>query len=466
MATSRAFLLTILLGLTLSQCLWAQESGRLSNLEAYLAKASSLDLHRQVLDSAPLAYRLGLSTPEFHKIYGWALYNTNRPIRAASQYRKALSLYSLDSVAQLGLYQALRDAGEQQEAHFYRRLLPKKDNGSQNITFEGIIAAGDKPDYGNSFIPDSFGSAQSAWQSAILGFNVNVQWPVSKTTFLTIGFSHLSVTRSSLMQGIELVLKDSVFIPPLGRFNRNYALDTISNVQQMGVTQNQGMIHLSQRIAKNLFFQAQYQIINIQSTFQDLAFRQEAFQFQPFDPFPSFRVRHDFNFKTETFQDHVLLAGFHWRLRNLKWMVTGGIRSFYGNNAPLLNVELIWNVFGNTGLYIMPAWNTDFSTTVASVQLGARIFPATWLEGQFFYGNLTGVVTNSGAIVWNLPDNTTLRSTLSLIKRLGNWGELNLRYGYTELEAFRLAYRADSSDKNDSFKYALHSFVTGFKFFF
>lgn len=464
MATTRAFLFAILLGL--SQYLMAQESGRISNLEAYLARASALDLHHQVLDSAPVAYRLGLSTPEFHRIYGWALYSLNKPLSAAIQYKKALLLNSRDSVAQLGLYTALRDAGETQEAHFYRGKMDKKDNGSQHITFEGIIATGDKPNYGTTFLPDSFGSAQSAWQSAILGFNSNVQWPIAKSTFISFGLSHLTVTRSSLMQGIELVLQDSVFIPPLGRFNRNYALDTISNVQQMGITQNQGMIHLSQRICRNLFFQAQYQLINIQATFQDLAIRQEAFQFQPFDPFPSFRVRHDFNFRSETFQDHVLLAGFHWRIHNFKWMVTGGLRSFYGSNAPLLNIELLWNVFGNSGLYVIPAWNTDFTTTVASIQLGARIFQATWLEGQFLLGNLTGTVTNSGAIVWNLPDNTTKRLTLSLIKRLGNWGELNLRYGFTELEAYRTSFRTGLLDRTDTFNYNLHSFVTGFKFFF
>ncbi len=464
MAAAKAFLLAFLLGI--SQGLLAQESGRLSKLEAYLLKASALDLHHQVLDSAPVAYRLGLSTPEFHKIYGWALYNTNQPLSAATQYRKALSQNSLDTVARLGLYQALRDGGEQHEAHFYRGKFRKKDNGSQFVSIEGILATGDKPNYGQTFIPDSFGSAQSAWQSAITGLNVSGQWAISNSTFLSLGFSQLSVTRSSWMQGIELVLQDSDFIPPLGRFNRNYVLDTISNVQQMGVTQNQGMIHLSQRIAKNLFFQAQYQLINIQSTFQELGFRQEAFQFQPFDPFPSFRVRHDFTFKTETFQDHVLLAGFNWRFKNIKWMVTGGLRSFYGSNAPLLNVELLWKVFGNSGLYVMPAWNTDFTTTVASIQLGARILPGTWLEGQFFYGNLTGTATNSGAIVWNLPDNTNRRFTLSLLKRLGNWGEWNLRYGYTELEAYRIAYRAGFSEKTDYFNYALHSFVTGFKFFF
>lgn len=463
---SKQKVLLIALSLGLNWGLFAQESGRISRLEEYLLKASSMNLHHQVLDSAPIADRLGLSTPEFHKIYGWSLYQLNQTLRAARQYAQALKQNQYDSIAQTGLYVSLRDAGETQEAHFWRNTFSLKDNGSRFCAVEGIWATGNQPNFGNTFIPDSSGAAISAWQNNIIGFSSNGQFPISRRTILSFGLSTLNVQRSSRMEGIELILKDSTLNTVNGTYTRNYSLDTISNWQQMGITQNQGLIHISHRLATNFHFQIQYQIIDIQSTFQQFNIREEAFQFQPTDVIPSYRIRHDFNFRNERFQDQILMAGFHWRYKNIKWMMTAGLRSFYGSNAPLMNIEMVWNPFGNTHTYLIPGWNTDFSTTIASLQAGVKVLKGTWLESQFFYGNLTGAITNSGAIVWNLPDKTRLRITVSLLKRLSNWGEISLRYGYTELEASRTEYRLNASEQFSSFKYNLYSFVTGLKIFF
>ncbi len=464
MSKQKIILLIVSLGLSCN-LLKAQESGRISRLEEYLLKASALDLHHQVLDSAPMAKKLGLSTPEFFKIYGWSLYCLNKPLEAATQYRNALKLNQDDSLAKSGLYFSLRDAGEQQEAHFWRAQRPLKDNGIRSISVEGVLATGSKPNYGSSLLTDSAGAATTAWQREINGWNISGQVPLSKRTIINMGFSHLAVYRSSLMLGIEFVLKDSTFSPSLG-YIRNYSLDTLTNIQQLQVKQYQGLIQLSHRLTDGFFLQLQYQLLDVQANFQNLMIRDEAFQFQPLDTLPSYRIKYDFNSKREGFVDQVLLAGFQWRLGNFKWMATGGLRSFYGTNAPLFNTELLWNPFGNGNSYIMPGWNTDFTTTIASIQAGIRLFRGTWLESQFFYGNLTGAVSNSGAIVWNLPDKTRLRLTANLIRRIGSWGELSLRYGYTELESTRISYRIGATETLTTFNYNIHSFVTGLKFFF